>query len=533
MLFNSFKFILFFLPAFFLSYFLITDKYKNHIILAYSLIFYFFACFDNIGHLFLLIISIVINYMLVHIIYRLKGNIRLFVFILTIAFNLIILIYFKYFNFIIDVLRRATSTIIGVNSTIATVTNAIVSKTSATSSEMGNRSVLDAIWTSKGIVKNIVLPLGISFYTMQIISYIVDVYKGDIESEKNFVDFATYVLMFSQLIAGPILRYKDIKCELKNKNIYNYEINILQNHKDENNFQIKNSDNIFDRANHRDLNWENIFIGINYFVFGLSSKVICANLLSYIQIDVGDNILDFSTCLSWLSAGAFMLQLYFDFNGYSMMAKGLCKMMGINILDNFNDPLMSKSVTEFWRRWHISLSIFLKDYIYIPLGGSRKGTMRTLINLFVVFLISGIWHGANYSFIIFGLLFAFFMIIERIFLYKLLDKTRIIGHIYLLMVVFMIFVFFAHEDLNECILYIKNMFLFGGKFYTNAVFDVIRINYKAIIIGIAFATNLPHIIYSYISKNVKVNVVVVVLLFILDLYVIYLGYNDPFMYFRF
>lgn len=466
MLFNSFKFILEFLPIFFICFFFTENKYKNYVVLIFSLIFYFNSCFDNINHFFIFLLSLCINFLFAKIISTYKNNYRKIVLIISIIFNILILIYFKYFNFIIDIFSHINNNILNFK-------------------------------------KGIVLPLGISFYTMQIISYLVDVYNNKSLNNLSFIKFSTYISMFPQLIAGPIVRYTDIEQQLSYDNI----------------------------------NKENIINGFTIFVFGLSSKVILANLLSYVDLDVNENILYLSSATCWLSSICSMLQLYFDFYGYSLMSKGLCKMMGIDILDNFNSPLLSNSITIFWRRWHISLSNFFRDYVYIPLGGNRNGEYKTYINLFIVFLITGIWHGADITFVIFGVLFGIFVVVERILskydIYKKFLNNKVLSHIYTFFVVIIIFVFFFRDGIELSINYLKNMFFINAELINNQFFNIVNNNYKGIILAIVFLLELPQRFYKKYIKTIHAKYLITILLFILDLIVIYQGYNDPFMYFRF
>ena len=293
----------------------------------------------------LMLFSIIINYVLGIILNKLETkNKKRIILIISVLFNLGLLGYFKYFNF------------------FATNINKLLGTTLIQ-------------------IKDIVLPIGISFYTFQIMSYIIDLYKKDIKVQKNILNLALYISFFPQLIAGPIVKYHDIAEQLKE----------------------------------RIITIEKFATGIKRFVYGLSKKVILANSLAYIADYIFNTNINFINMpIAWLGAICYMLQIYFDFSGYSDMAIGLGKMFGFEYMENFNLPYISKSITEFWRRWHISLSTWFKEYLYIPLGGNRKGKLRTYINLGIVFFATGFWHGAAWNFIAWGLYNGFFLIIEKI-----------------------------------------------------------------------------------------------------------------------
>lgn len=283
---------------------------------------------------------------------------------------------------------------------------------------------------------NIILPIGISFYTFQLISYVVDVYRGDVSAQKNFSTLLLYVCLFHQCIAGPIVRYKDISEELENR-----------------------------RATGQD-----IADGIWRFSFGLAKKAILANAMGSIadRLLVGGEAMSNSSALAlWIGVLSYSLQIYLDFSAYSDMAIGMGRMIGIHYLENFDYPYISRSVTEFWRRWHISLGSFFRDYVYIPLGGNRKGRMRTYLNLFIVWFLTGLWHGASWNFVLWGLYFFIFILLEKIFLHRILSKDRIISHIYLVLIVYFGWILFRFDNMNDIFTVLRGMFCANGNAFTD------------------------------------------------------------------
>lgn len=465
MIFSSMTFIWIFLPLLLFCYFIVKEKYRNIILLIFSLIFY---SWGEPKYIILMLISILINYIFGIVLDKSKSN-KKFILILSILFNLGLLIYFKYFNFILDNINN----IVG-------------------------RNVIPN--------KDILLPIGISFYTFQIMSYIIDLYRGEIKVQKNLLNLALYISFFPQLIAGPIVKYKDIDKQLQKRII---TIN-------------KFSD------------------GIKRFIYGLSKKVILANSLAYIADTIfNSNIELINMPIAWLGAICYTLQIYFDFSGYSDMAIGLGKMFGFEFMENFNLPYISQSITEFWRRWHISLSTWFKEYLYIPLGGNRKGKIRTYINLAIVFLATGIWHGAEWNFVVWGLFNGFFLIIEKVKLKELLDKNKFkfINHIYSLLVITFGWVLFRADTLKIAMQYIKIMIIPQNKL-TN--FDIsLILNFRNILI-IIIAILLSGILQTIFNK-LKIKkfykkylepVYLFLLMFVCIMMLVSNTYN-PFIYFRF
>lgn len=273
-------------------------------------------------------------------------------------------------------------------------------------------------------VPEIALPIGISFFTFQAISYVVDVYRGNAEASKNPINTALYISFFPQLIAGPIVKYRDINRQIESRQIH----------------------------------WERTAEGFRRFIYGLAKKVLIANVLGLCADTIHTyHVTRIDPVAAWVGALAYAFQIYYDFSGYSDMAIGLGKMFGFDYLENFEHPYLSKSVSEFWRRWHISLGTWFREYVYIPLGGNRKGKIRTYINLAIVFLLTGLWHGANVTFLLWGAYHGFFVILERLGLKKLLDKNKILGGVYCFLVVVLGWVLFRMDSVDEAITYIAHM----------------------------------------------------------------------------
>ncbi len=352
----------------------------------------------------------------------------------------------------------------------------------------------------------IALPIGISFYTFQILSYAVDVYRGDVSAQKNYINLAAYIAMFPQLIAGPIVRYCDVAAQLES----------------------------------RELTLEKISSGITRFVVGLSKKILIANVLGEL-VSVFKETDNKSVLFYWMYAIAYMLHVYFDFSGYSDMAIGLGKIFGFDFLENFNYPYISASVTEFWRRWHMSLGSWFRDYLYIPLGGNRVSKLRWFFNIFVVWMATGLWHGAAWNFVVWGLFFAVLLIAEKLFLLKIITKIKGINHIYVLFLVLLSFVIFDSASLKEGFASIAGLFGAGGiplynkeTLYYLASFAVI------LVIGIIGSTPLPKKIYGYLNDsnavscilNVAEPICVLLLLVVCAAFLIDGSFN-PFLYFRF
>ena len=467
MLFSSVSFLYYFLPITLVLYFVSKDKYKNIILLLASLFFYFYG---EPKYTVLMLISAFSAYIHGILIekFREKGYSKLFL-VSGLVVSLGILIVFKYMDFIIKNINYIS------NSNIKLL--------------------------------RLVLPIGISFYTFQGLSYIVDVYKKDAKVCRSFVDFATYVCLFPQLIAGPIVRYTTIEDELKN----------------------------------RTHSFDKFAYGVNRFVVGLAKKVILANNLGML-VDIMTKSNEKSVLSYWMVAIFFSLQIYYDFSGYSDMAIGLGRMFGFDFLENFNYPFISKSIKEFWRRWHISLSSFFRDYVYIPLGGNRVSRGRWIFNLLIVWSLTGLWHGDSWNFILWGLYFALLLIIENLFLQNILSKLpALIQHIYAKFFIIISFVIFNNENIKDLWSSLYNMFNFRGVDLYNDFSTYYLKSYTVLlIVSMIGATPILKNIIQKVNKNVTGQKVIstinpilnIVLLVVVTAYLIDGSFN-PFLYFRF
>ena len=467
MLFSSISFLYYFLPITLTVYFICKNKYRNIILLISSLFFYFYG---EPKYTILMLISAFSAY--VHGIlidkYREKKYSKVFL-VSGVSINLGILVVFKYGDFIIK--------------------------------------NINYIFSSNINLLRLTLPIGISFYTFQTLSYVVDVYTNKAKVCRRFTNFATYVCLFPQLIAGPIVRYTTIEDELQN----------------------------------RTQSFEKFAYGVNRFIIGLAKKVILSNNLGLLVSIISKS--DEKSILSyWIVAVVFTLQIYFDFSGYSDMAIGLGRIFGFDFLENFNYPFISKSIKEFWRRWHISLSTFFRDYLYIPLGGNRVSKFRWIFNLFVVWSLTGLWHGDSWNFILWGLYFALLLIIENLFLQKLLNKLPvIIQHIYAKFFIIISFVIFNNENMKDLFNSLYNMFNFKNLILYND-FSIYYLKSYSIILIISIIASTPLLknIIDKINESKKgekvmslMNVIFnVVILIVVTGYLIDGSFN-PFLYFRF
>ena len=345
------------------------------------------------------------------------------------------------------------------------------------------------------------LPTGISSYTFQAASYLIDVYRGDVPEETSPLRLGTYIVMFPQLIAGPIVRFSDVRANLRK----------------------------------RTCTPKKFMAGIAYFIFGLGYKVLLANRLSGLWQGVaGIGYESVSVPLAWMGIIAFSLQIYFDFYGYSLMAIGLGKMIGFSFPQNFNYPYISRSMTEFWRRWHITLGTWFREYVYIPLGGNRKGIKRTYLNLLCVWLLTGFWHGADWNFILWGLFLFAVIAAEKAGLLKFLERFKVLSHIYMLLLIPLSWLIFALTDLSDIGIYLGRMFGIGGiNVFAGDYITYLQQYGIFLLAGILLSTKLPALILKKIKK--KPLIMALVLLAVLggSIYCIYMGMNDPFLYFRF
>lgn len=466
MLFSSIPFLYFFLPCVLLLYFAVPKCLKNGVLMLVSLFFY---AWGEPKYVFLMAATILIGYITGILIEKFKGKALSKVFLgISVAVDLGFLAYFKYADFFISNFNAATG-------------------------------------LSLPLLR-IALPIGISFYTFQIMSYSVDVYRGDVPVQKNPIDLAAYVTMFPQLIAGPIVRYADIAVQLKT----------------------------------RTHSFEKAAEGIRRFVIGLAKKILIANTLGEL-CDVFRSSEEKAVLYYWLYAVAFALHIYFDFSGYSDMAIGLGKTLGFDFLENFNYPFISSTVTEFWRRWHMSLGSWFRDYVYIPLGGNRVSKPKWFFNIFVVWLLTGFWHGAAWNFIVWGLFFAVLLVLEKLFLKKFLEKTKIIKRIYIALAVLISFVIFNSTDMSEAFEYVGAMFGAGSVPLVSAEMLYYLKSY-AVVLVLAAVGSTPIVkntaMRLYNSKktgkfmNVLEPVVLVGLLVVMTAYLVDGSFN-PFLYFRF
>ena len=386
MVFSSAVFLLMFLPLVFVGNTLIKKEFSNYFLLLASLIFY---AWGEPYLVILMIISVLVNWLVGLALSKTTGRTRSLFLVLGIICDLGILGYYKYAGFFAETVNYLLK-----------------------------REVIPVL--------EIALPIGISFFTFQAISYIVDVYRGDTEASYNLVNVALYISFFPQLIAGPIVKYRDINKQIEN----------------------------------RSATWMDVSDGFKRFIYGLGKKVLIANTLGLCVDTIYAYDITVIDCkAAWIGALAYTFQIYYDFSGYSDMAIGLGKMFGFHILENFQYPYLSRSISEFWRRWHISLGSWFREYVYIPLGGNRKGSVRTYINLILVFLLTGLWHGADLSFVIWGLFHGFFSIIERAGLKKALDKTKVISTVYTFFIVNMGWVLFRAEDTLTGVRFVARMML--------------------------------------------------------------------------
>lgn len=386
MLFSSLIFICYFLPIFLACYYALGAR--NAVLFTGSTLFY---CWGDVDYLPILLGMVLLNYSAAHLMERVGQSARKLIFITVLILDVLNLCFYKYADFFIEQLNAALSL--------------------------------------KLVGPGVALPLGISFFTFQLVSYMVDIYTRRVRVEDSFISFSTYIMMYPHLIAGPIVRFAEIADELKSRTI----------------------------------RLDMVGLGVQYFIVGLCQKVLIANTVA----PLADGVFaagpeGISTISAWLGVLAYTLQIYFDFCGYSNMAIGLAFMLGFHFPRNFNFPYSSRSVTEFWRRWHISLSSWFRDYVYIPLGGSRGGRLLTLRNLLIVFFLTGLWHGAAWTFIVWGMFHGMCLVIERIGFNKLLDRLpALVGHLYTVLVVMIGWIFFRADDFSQATTIIQAMFGFA------------------------------------------------------------------------
>lgn len=468
MVFSSLLFLIFFLPLTAILYYIIPSSCKNVLLLVVSLVFY--AWGEPVYIVLMLLTTLYIWFLTICMDKAITNNHHFkakCLLILCIVFSLGILGIYKYTGFLLD--------------------------------------IFPIIEEKIGIIDAPPLPIGISFYTFQALSYVMDVYRRDVKVQKSWIDFTMYISLFPQLIAGPIVRYVDVEKQL----------------------------------DERIIDWKDIYHGIIRFIVGLGKKVLLANQVGVIWNEISElGVL--STMSAWIGAFAFFFQIYFDFSGYSDMAIGMGKMLGFQFTENFDYPYEAKSITEFWRRWHITLGTWFREYVYIPLGGNRKGTPRMILNLFIVWLLTGLWHGADWQFILWGIYYFVFLVIEKIGWIKCLQKLpKKVQHFYTIIIVVIGWVMFACNNMSAAIGYYKamlgmNVSLIDDKalfyMYNNGILFLI------LCIGVS---SLPQKLYIQIKKWIKpkylevvVNIISIFTLWISVAFLMADTYN-PFLYFRF
>ena len=473
MLFSSLVFLFVFLPLLLIIYYVSPMRFRNYILLFFSLIFY---AWGGVSYSVILIASVVINYVFVKQLEKNTTKKKKWL-VAGLVFNIFVIAVFKYLDFAIE-----------------------------------NINAIGAYFTKDFPnlpLKHIVLPLGISFFTFQQMSLLWDVYREEKPQKNSFSDIALYISLFPQLIAGPIVRYNDIANQMKSRT-------------------------------------ESIVLfrsGVQRFLVGLFKKIILANSCGEMAAMIMDTPIDnINTPIAWLGIVAYSFQIYFDFSGYSDMAIGLGRMFGFDILENFNFPYISQSIQEFWRRWHISLSSWFRDYVYIPLGGNRKGGYKTYFNLSIVFLLTGIWHGATWSFVLWGLFHGLFLIIEKLGFGKILKKLpQIVRWAYTILIVMLGWVLFRIEEINDAINYIGKLFGAGA---SNNAHLISYLNYERILIlvlAVLFSSTIFKKGRTLLDKYNITNTILyktsadfsLIAMFIYTVIYINSGSYNPFIYFRF
>ena len=450
---------------FYTLYFLTPKKLKNLTLLLFSLIFYFWG---EPVYTLLLLFSIFTDFIFGKLIHKSFGTPNAkFWLICSITLNLTTLSFFKYTDFFI-------------------------------------RTINDVLKTNIPLT-NVPLPLGISFFAFQTMSYTIDLYRGKAKVQNHIVPYATYVSMFPQLVAGPIVRYTSVANELNDRK-------------------------------HTILHFSN---GISRFVVGLAKKVLLANQLGELS-KILQNSMEQSIAIAWLGTISYALQIYFDFSGYSDMAIGLGKTLGFRFLENFEYPFISKSISEFWRRWHISLGTWFKEYLYIPLGGNRVSRLKWFRNIFIVWFLTGFWHGANWNFIFWGIYFGLILVFEKFFLLKWFEnKPAFIAHIYTIFLVLIGFTIFEYENLSAMQMQLQNMFFLGNVTFSGVeTAYYLRSFFVLLIVSVFGATPIPKKIALYVQKKypyvsaVLESIMICILLLLSTAYLIDSSFN-PFLYFRF
>lgn len=464
MVFSSLYFILLFMPIFFACYYWMPDRGKNMVLLAGSLVFYYVGTTKGSYQFSIFLICIIMDFLLGIGMEHDPKRKKMFL-LAGVCVHFLCLGFFKYTNFLFGELQKVIPDL--------------------------------------PVPAEIILPIGISFYTFQGVSYLVDVYRGDVKPEKSLLNYAVYISMFAQLIAGPIVTYEQVRKELHGRTITG----------------------------------KSAFQGLQVFVFGLGLKVLLANPIGKLWTQTqAIGFESISTPLAWMAVIAYSFQIYFDFFGYSLMAIGLGKMLGFSLPQNFAHPYTSLTMSEFWRRWHMTLGSWFREYVYIPLGGNRKGKLRTVGNLLIVWLLTGIWHGAGYNFLLWGFVLFLLISVEKFWIGDWLSKHPLVGHAYMIFVIPLTWAVFAVTDMQQLKILFTRLFPFFGQ----GMWSIFRYDYLKylrmyglfFVVAVLFSTRLP---YHMLQKVKRQNVIHVFLLVVLcaSLYCMYRGLDDPFLYFRF
>ncbi len=452
------------MPLFFLGYYAVPARMRNGILLLGSLCFYAVGTWKTPGHFFLFLLSMSVDYFvgrgMEHFPQKKKALLWS-----GILFHVFCLGFFKYVSFMVG--------------------------------------ELSALFTGHGLSLHILLPIGISFYTFQGLSYVIDVYRGTVAPEKNPVHFFVYLSMFPQLIAGPIVTYPEVRQELSRRTITKSDISR----------------------------------GLGVFIFGMGLKVLLANPIGKLWGDVtAIGFESISTPLAWMAAVAFSLQLFFDFYGYSLMAIGLGQMLGFRLPTNFDFPYLARSMTEFWRRWHITLGNWFREYVYVPLGGNRNGRSATIRNLLIVWLLTGIWHGAGYNFLLWGFVLFLLIALEKYGYGQLLHRRPVLGHLYMALLIPLTWAIFAIDDMGQLGVFFTRLFPFFGQGpWSSFRYDYLKywhLYAPFFLVGFLFITRLPYHLLQRIRSKAALWLIRLAILASCT-YFMYRGLNDPFLYFRF
>ena len=468
MVFSSLPFLFVLWPAFFQCYGLAPTRWKNLLLFGGSVAFYAYGALETPLYIALLLVTIGVNWLVGLHLAPGRPRRKLWL-ILGLIYDFFWLLLFKYAGFFFD-----------------------------NGAALWNFATGDAVSRSWSLI----LPIGISFYTFQIVSYLIDVYWEKVEPARSFVDLGAYLCMFPQLIAGPIVQYAQVAAQLKS----------------------------------RSTSLADIDEGLRIFVLGLGSKVLLANRIGALWSDAQAAGFDsLSTPAAWRAAAAFSFQLYFDFYGYSLMAVGLGRIMGFDLPENFRDPYQSVSMTEFWRRWHMTLGSWFREYVYIPLGGNRVSKAKVIRNLLIVWLLTGFWHGASWNFILWGLLLFVLLTVERFGLRAFFERHRWVGHLYMLLAIPLSWMLFAITDFSQLGVFFSRLFPLDGQIWGIFAGDWLEFGQVYghwLALCLLFCTPLPKKLWAKV-KTTPVAILFLLAVFWAAVYCLYMGMNDPFLYFRF